>query len=266
MSLRAIYSASTGMEAHQFALDNVANNIANASTTAFKRSRANFEDTYYENVRVPGAQTSNGVTPVGIHVGLGTRIQSTSLDFQQGSLLPTKNLLDVAIEGPGFFQVQDGAGGVAFTRAGNFTLNADGNLMLASAGKGRLISPPITIPAGAGDIGIGSDGRVTYKDPQNQSVDVGQIQLYQFTNVNGLMQNGENLYVQTAASGPAQGGEPGGPTGLGKLLQGSLEVSNVEPVHELVDLIKTQRNFELNSQIIQAADQMLQLISNLRRF
>ncbi len=265
MSLRAIYSASTGMEAHQFALDNVANNIANASTNAFKRSRANFEDTFYENVRVPGAQTSNGTTPAGTHVGLGTRIQSTSIDFQQGSLLPTKNPLDVAISGAGFFQVTDGPG-VAYTRAGNFTLNSEGSLMMTSATTGHLISPQITIPPNAQEIGIGADGRVTYKDTQNNTVEVGQIQLYQFTNVNGLLQKGENLYGATSASGPAQGGEPGGPTGLGKLTQGMLEVSNVEPVHELVDLIKTQRNFELNSQIIQAADQMLQLISNLRRF
>lgn len=265
MSLRAIYSAGTGMEAHQFSLDTVANNIANASSTAFKRSRANFEDTFYENIALPGAQTAGGgLTPVGTHVGLGTRIQSTSVEFKQGSPQVTNGDLDVAIMGEGFFQVTDGTG-VAYTRAGNFTLNSDRNIVLASALSGHLLQPAIQIPQGAMDVAILPDGTVTYKDVQQQIVTAGQVQLWDFPNKNGLLQKGENLFIETPASGGANSANPG-TNGMGALTQGSLEVSNVEPVHELVDLIKTQRNFELNSQIIQAADQMLQLVANLRRF
>ncbi len=265
MSLRAIYAAGTGMEAHQFSLDTVANNIANASSTAFKRSRANFEDTFYENIALPGAQTAGGgLTPVGTHVGLGTRIQSTSVEFRQGSTQVTTGDYDVAITGEGFFQVSDGAG-LAYTRAGNFTLNADRTLVLASSNSGHILQPPIQIPLGARNVSIQPDGSVQYQEQSGQITNAGQIQLWSFANNNGLLQKGENLFVETPASGSPSSGNPE-TNGLGSLLPGSLEVSNVEPVHELVDLIKTQRNFELNSQIIQAADQMLQLVANLRRF
>lgn len=264
MSLRAIYSAATGMEAHQFSLDTVANNIANASTTAFKRSRANFEDTFYENARLPGAQTSIGPTPVGTHVGLGTRIQSTSIEFSQGSLLESNGEYDLAIMGEGFFQVNDN-GALAYTRAGNFTLNANREIVQGSSEIGRVLQPPITIPDGAANISISAEGYVSFTNQQGTPETIGPIQLWRFQNSNGLLQKGDNLYSETPASGTATSGTPG-TNGFGRIKHGSLEVSNVEPVHELVDLIKTQRNFELNSQIIQAADQMLQLISNLRRF
>jgi flagellar basal-body rod protein FlgG len=252
------------MEAHQFALDTIANNLANASTTSFKRSRANFEDLFYEHFKAPGAESDAGQTGVGISVGLGTRIQSTTQDFRQGSLLETGADFDVAIVGEGFFQVQDGAG-LAYTRAGNFTLNANGDMVLASADSGRLLQPTINIPVDAQSITITGDGRVTYLAPDNTLVEAGQLQTFQFTNDSGLMQKGENLYIETIASGAATAGTPG-TEGFGQLRHRHLESSNVEPVRELVDLIKTQRNFELNSQTIQAADQMLQLISNLRRF
>ncbi len=260
-----MHSAASGMEAHQFALDTIANNLANASTTSFKRSRANFEDLFYEHFKAPGAESDAGQTGVGISVGLGTRIQSTTQDFRQGSLLETGADLDVAVVGEGFFQVQDGNGGLAYTRAGNFTLNANGEMVLASADSGRLLQPAINIPVDAQSITITGDGRITYLDPTNTLVEAGQLQTFRFPNNSGLMQKGENLYVETLASGAATAGTPG-TDGYGQLRHRFLETSNVEPVRELVDLIKTQRNFELNSQTIQAADQMLQLISNLRRF
>jgi flagellar basal-body rod protein FlgG len=259
-----MHSAASGMEAHQFALDTIANNLANASTTSFKRTRTNFEDLFYEHVKVPGAESDAGQTGVGISVGLGTRVESTTQDFRQGSLLETGADFDAAIVGEGFFQVQDGAG-LAYTRAGNFTLNSNGQMVLASADSGRLLQPAITIPVEAQAITITGDGRVTYLAPDNSLIEAGQIQTFQFPNNAGLLQKGENLYVETIASGAAAAGTPG-TDGYGQLRHRFLEASNVEPVRELVDLIKTQRNFELNSQTIQAADQMLQLISNLRRF
>lgn len=259
-----MHSAASGMEAHQFALDTIANNLANASTTSFKRSRANFEDLFYEHLKVPGAESDAGQTGVGVSVGLGTRIQSTTQDFNQGSLLETNGDFDVAIVGDGFFQVDDG-GGLAYTRAGNFTLNANGEMVLASADSGRVLQGPFTIPPDANSVTVTGDGRITYLDATNAQVEVGQIPIYRFPNNSGLLQQGENLYAETIASGAAVAGTPG-TDGYGQLRHRFLETSNVEPVRELVDLIKTQRNFELNSQTIQAADQMLQLISNLRRF
>lgn len=259
-----MHSAASGMEAHQFALDTIANNLANASTTSFKRTRTNFEDLFYEHLKVPGAESDAGQTGVGISVGLGTRVQSTTLNFSQGSLLETNGDFDVAIVGDGFFQVSDG-NGLAYTRAGNFTLNANGEMVLASADSGRLLQGPFTIPPDANSVTITGDGRITYLDATNTTVDLGQIPIYRFPNKGGLLQKGENLYVETIASGTAIAGTAG-TDGYGQLRHRFLEASNVEPVRELVDLIKTQRNFELNSQTIQAADQMLQLISNLRRF
>ncbi len=259
-----MHSAASGMEAHQFALDTIANNLANASTTSFKRTRTNFEDLFYEHIKVPGAQSDAGQTGVGISVGLGTRVQSTTPNFSQGSLLETNGDLDVAIVGDGFFQVSDG-NGLAYTRAGNFTRNANGDIVLASADSGRILQGPFTLPPDASSVTILGDGRITYLDGTNVLQDLGQIQLYRFPNNSGLLQKGENLYVETIASGSAIAGTAG-LDGYGQVRHRFLEASNVEPVRELVDLIKTQRNFELNSQTIQAADQMLQLISNLRRF
>lgn len=264
MSLRAMYSAASGMQAHQFNLDTIANNLANASTTSFKRSRANFEDLFYEQMKLPGAQSPSGPTGLGTSVGLGTRIQSTSLDFSNGSLTDTNNDLDLAIIGEGFFQVQDGQG-LAYMRAGNFTRNADGTIVVGSADSGRILQPALQIPADATNVTITADGRVTIQNAQNQVQEIGQLSLFRFPNSQGLMQRGENLFVETTASGTAIQGVPG-TLGYGQLRQRALEASNVEPVRELVDLIRTQRNFELNGQTIQAADQMLQLISNLRRF
>lgn len=263
MSLRAIHSAASGMESHQFSLDVVANNLANASTTSFKRSRTNFEDLFYQNVKLPGTESTAGQTGVGTSVGLGTRVASTSLDFSQGSLRDSNGDFDMAIVGQGFFQVDDN-GAPAYLRAGNFTRNSNGQLVIGSADSGRILQPAITIPDDATDVSISSDGRVSVLTA-GQIQEVGQIQLYRFVNNQGLLQKGENLYVETPASGAAISSVPG-QDGLGAIRHRVLEASNVEPVRELVDLIKTQRNFELNSQTIKAADQMLQLISNLRQF
>ena len=266
MSLRALNSAATGMEATQTNLDTIANNLANAGTTAFKRSRVNFEDLFYQHLKLPGLQDAQGqLTPVGISVGLGTRVQSTTVDHNIGSLLQTGAELDVAIVGDGFFQVQDGAE-ILYTRAGNFSLNANGELVMASADRGRLLEPAITVPQDAEEITISAGGLVAVRRTgQQQLEEVGQIEITRFVNPQGLIQRGENLYSESAASGAPLTGIPG-LEGRGALRQGFLEASNVEPVRELVDLIKTQRHFELNSQVVQVADQSLQLIANLRRF
>ncbi|MBW3542024.1 MAG: flagellar basal-body rod protein FlgG [Planctomycetes bacterium] len=266
MSLQALNSAATGMEAGQFHLDTIANNLANSGTTAFKRSRANFEDLIYQHIKLPGLLDSQGkLTPVGISVGLGTRVQSTAVDHSLGSLLETNGELDIAIVGDGFFQLQDGDE-IVYARAGNFSLNADGELVMQSADRGRTLEPAITVPIDAIEVSISQQGIVAVRQPGNPNLtQVGQIQTARFVNPQGLLQLGENLFGATDASGPPLIGNPD-EEGRGALRQGFLEASNVEPVRELVDLIKTQRNFELNSQVVQAADQTLQLIANLRRF
>ncbi len=266
MGLRAMNSAASGMEAYLFNLDSISNNLANAGTTAFKRSRVNFEDVFYEHLKTPGGLDNVGKpTPVGVSVGLGTRIESTQVDHTQGNMLQTTNPLDLAIVGQGFFQVQDGAL-TLYTRAGNFTTNANGEMVVASAGKGRLLEPTITIPQNATDVSISDEGIVTaILAGATATTQLGQIQTARFINPEGLLQVGDNMYQETDASGTAQTGIPG-LDGRGTLAQSFLETSNVEPVRELVDLIKTQRFFELNSQAVQAADQMLQTVANLRRF
>lgn len=266
MSLQALHAAATGMEAFQFKLDNIANNLANAGTTGFKRQRVNFEDLYYQQIKPPGAPDNQGqLTPTGIALGIGTRVESTALDFSQGSLLETEQPYDIAIVGNGFFQIQDGVE-ILYTRAGNFSVNDQGQLVLQSADRGRLVEPPIQIPQDAVGVSISSEGIVNVQlAGQTEQTQVGVIETATFINPQGLIQRGENLYAVSAASGAALTGTPG-LEGRGPLRQGFLEASNVEPVRELVDLIKTQRNFELNSQVVQAADQTLQLVANLRRF
>ena len=267
MSVRSLHSAASGMTANTFSIDTIANNLANAGTTAFKRSRANFEDLYYEHLKLPGGQDANGnLTPTGISVGLGTRIGGTQVDYRSGSLLETGNPLDLAIVGDGFFQVDDPDRGTLYTRAGTFTVNDSGQLVMASADIGRLVLPNISIPVDATEVSVSGGGVVSYLAPGSTEIQqAGTLTISRFANQQGLLQLGENLYAETNASGTAVEGIPGS-DGRGTLRQGFLEQSNVEPVRELVDLIKTQRNFELNSQVVQASDQMLQLVANLRRF
>ncbi|MBA3315839.1 MAG: flagellar basal-body rod protein FlgG [Planctomycetota bacterium] len=266
MSLRALNSAGTGMEAFQFNLDVLANNLANAGTTGFKRGRANFEDLMYERLKNPGVQDTLGnLTATGIDVGLGTKVASTTNDFGFGSLNQTESQYDLAITGDGYFQIQDGSE-ILYTRAGNFTVNPDGNIVLASANRGRFLEPQITVPPDAVSVSINSEGFVVAQIAgQAEQTQLGQIEIVRFINNQGLLHRGENLFSSTEASGAPLVGTPG-QEGRGLIQQGFLEQSNVEPVRELVELIKTQRNFELNTQVVQAADQMLQQTANMRRF
>ena len=266
MSVQTLYSAATGMSAMETKLDVIANNLANIETTGFKRSRPNFEDLFYRHYKLPGAQDSTGnYTATGISVGLGTRISSTQANLEQGAFSQTERDLDVAIEGKGFFTVIDPATGeTQYTRSGNFSLNADGQMVLGSASTGRLLEPSIAIPDDATGIEISAQGTVSVQQPGNTAMTVvGEIELATFVNPEGLLRLGENLFAETDSSGPATTAIPG-ESGLGVLRQGSLEASNVEPVTELIDLITTQRAFEMNSQAVQVGDEMMQLVANLR--
>jgi flagellar basal-body rod protein FlgG len=268
MPVQSLYTAATGMQAMETKLDVIANNLANVNTTAFKKARANFEDLFYRQIKLPGVpDAQNNRTPTGIAVGLGTRVQSTQTDFVQGAFATTGNELDVAIEGRGFFIVQDPATGQnMYTRAGNFSKNADGQLVIGSAQTGRIVQPAISFPQDAMNIVISAEGQVLFNQVgSTQLQQAGQLQLATFVNPEGLLKQGENLYLDTEASGQSNQVNPG-QSGAGLLRQGALEMSNVEPVRELIDLITTQRSFELNSQAVQAGDQILQLIANLRRF
>ncbi|AMV33860.1 Flagellar basal-body rod protein FlgG [Pirellula sp. SH-Sr6A] len=267
MSVQSLYTAATGMDAMQTKLDVIANNLANMNTTAFKRDRANFEDLLYRQEVYPGIQDSQqNPTPVGVEVGLGTRVQSTQKDFTQGTIEQTGRELDIAIEGRGFLQVFDPVTQTQqYTRSGNLDINANGQLVIGSAQTGRLLDPPIAIPQDATSVVINSNGQVMVRQVgQTQLTQAGEIQMSAFINPDGLLKVGENLYQVTDASGAPLPGQPG-LNGLGIIRQNSLEKSNVEPVRELIDLITTQRGFELNSQAIQAGDQILQQIANLRR-
>ncbi len=254
------------MDALTFKLDVIANNLANASTTAFKSSRTNFEDLFYQQYKLPGMLDTQGqLTTMGQAVGIGVRVQSTELNTTQGNLQDTGGQLDLAITGNGFFQINDGQQ-FLYTRAGNFSINANGQIVIGSQDRGRPIDPAILIPQDATQVSISSVGIVNVLQPGQTTLNqIGQIQLAFFINPQGLIQYGENMYQASSASGIAQLSIPG-QNGLGTLRQNFLEASNVEPVQELVDLITTQRNYELDSQSLQVADQTLQLLSNLRRF
>src|SRR3954468_6431645 len=269
MAITALNSAATGLRALSTRIDVIANNLANAETNAFKRQRVNFEDLMYLTVKQPGATNAAGdKSPAGIYVGLGTKISNTQLDMEEGPLENSGGPLDVAISGPGFFKVKllDSIGdGIGYTRNGAFFVN-DKNELVLGIGDGYRLIPPITIPAGATDIGISQNGIISYKRPgTTQNTVAGQLKVSQFINPQGLHLLGGSIYQATDVSGPPIDSNPG-EDGAGKTLQGYLEGSNVDPVKELVTLIKTQRSFELNSQSIQTADQALQTIGNLRRF
>jgi flagellar basal-body rod protein FlgG len=267
MAIAALSSAATGLRALSTRIDVISNNLANAETTAFKRSRVNFEDLMYLQFKQPGTTDASGeVAPTGMFVGLGTKISNTQLDLGQGSMESTNNPLDVGIQGNGFFalKILDSLGGTGYSRNGNFAVNSKGELVL-NIGDGYRLIPPITIPLNALNVSIGTDGTVSYQRAGSTvKATAGQILLTQFPNPQGLNLLGGSLYAPTASSGPAVASAPG-VNGAGQLLNGFLEASNVDPVTELTTLIKTQRAFELNSQSIQTADQALQTIANLRR-
>jgi len=267
MAITALYSAATGLRALSTRIDVVANNLANAETTAFKGSRMNFEDLFYLTLKQPGTVNSNNdVSPGGIQVGLGTKISNTQLDLTQGSLESTGRPLDLGIQGQGFFAVKilnSVGNGIGYSRNGNFVVNKNGELVL-NIGDGYKLNPPVTIPANTTDITIGIDGTISVLlAGQTTKQTVGTLQLTQFINPQGLQLQGGSIFTETESSGPPTTYAPG-QGGTGQLLQGFLEASNVDPVKELVTLIKTQRSFELNSQSIQTADQALQTIANLK--
>ncbi|MEM8782166.1 MAG: flagellar basal-body rod protein FlgG [Planctomycetota bacterium] len=269
MATNALHSAATGLRALSTKLDVLANNLANANTVGFKGSRVNFEDLIYEHKKQPGVENATGtLTPAGLQIGLGVDISNTQLDFSQGSASATERPLDVAIAGDGFFKVtlpNDLGGGVGYTRAGNFFRNNQGDLVLGNS-SGFLLEPGITIPDEIPEdrITISKDGTVSVTNNAGQTTELGQLELATFVNKAGLKSVGGNVFIETDGSGPPIEGEPG-TGGLGTIEQGFLEQSNVDPVKELVNLIKTQRAFELNSQTIQAADEVMQVVGNLRR-
>ncbi len=266
MTVQALYSAATGMSAMETKLDVIANNLANIETTAFKRGRANFEDLFYRHEKMPGAEDSAGqFTATGTSIGLGSKVSSVQTEFRQGAFQQTGRELDVAIEGRGFFKVTDPSGDTVYTRAGNFSVNADGSMVIGSASTGRLLDPSIDIPPDATAVSISAQGVVAVRQPGTTTMSqVGNIELVTFINPEGLLKLGENLCAETDASGAPTAGTPG-ENGMGVLRQAVLEASNVEPVRELIDLITTQRAFELNSQAVQAGDEIMQLVANLRR-
>ena len=269
MSYIALNTAATGLSALSTSLDVTANNLANANTTGFKSSRVNFEDLFYQEFAQPGLPGGDGIQrATGLYVGLGTQAAGTQLNFSQGATETTNQPYDLLIEGDGFFEVElpdDISGGQGYTRAGNFTLNADGELVMANS-PGFRVRADFTIPPEATGVSIGTDGRVTATLPgATQPTELGQLTLTRFVNPAGLESRGNNIYTQTEASGDPVESLPG-EEGAGFIRQGALEASNVDPVTELVTLIKTQRVFEMNSQVIQAANETLKNISNIRAF
>ena len=261
--IRALFSAATGMQSQQMNIDVIAHNLANVNTTGFKRSRADFQDLLYQTLRQPGASsTSQTEIPTGIQVGLGSRAAAVQRLFLQGDFQQTQNQLDLAIDGPGFFQILQPSGEVAYTRAGAFKLDSQGRVV---SSDGLPLEPEIVIPTDTTGITIGSDGTVSVLQPGNPTPQqVGQLRLVNFANPAGLSGLGHNLLKNTTASGEPIEGVPG-TDGLGALSQGFLEISNVSVVEEMVNLITGQRAYEINSKAIQAADEMLQTSTNLRR-
>ena len=255
----ALWAAKTGLDAQQTRLAVTSNNLANVSTSGFKKGRGVFEDLMYQNIRQVGAATSQDTqAPSGLHLGTGVRVVATEI-YTQGSLSQTGNPLDLAIEGRGFFQIQMPDGATTYTRDGSFQLNPQGQLVTSS---GYTLQPGITIPDGAQSISIGKDGTVSARVlGQPTPVQVGQLQLADFINPAGLEPLGENLLAESAASGAPQAGTPG-QNGLGTAFQGALESSNVNVVEELVNMIETQRAYEMNSKAIATTDQMLEYVNN----
>ncbi len=258
--MRALWIAKTGLDAQQTRMSVVSNNLANVNTTGFKRDRAVFEDLMYQTVRQPGAQSSeNTQLPSGMSIGTGVRTTATEKLFSQGNVAQSENPLDMAIEGRGFFEILMPDGSVAYTRDGSFQLDSQGQIVTST---GYLLQPGLTVPQNTRSVTIGSDGTVSVTQAgQSAPTTIGQIQTVDFINPAGLRARGGNLFEETAASGTPQSGTPGN-SGLGPIIQGSLETSNVNVVEELVNMIETQRAYEINSKAIATADGMLQFINN----
>lgn len=262
--MRALYTAATGMMAQELNVEVISNNIANMRTTGFKRQRAEFQDLLYQSLRRSGSSTSDQGTilPVGLDIGAGVKVVGTPRIMNQGSVLPTEKELDVAIRGEGFFRIQLPDGRTAFSRAGSFEIDAEGRVVTP---EGYVVDPAITIPQDATSISISQTGVVQILQAgQSAPVDVGQLQLAKFVNKSGLQAIGDNLFIETAASGTPQTGNPG-EVGFGTLLQGHLEQANVNAVTEISDLIAAQRAYSMNARVITAADEMLQSTASMMR-
>jgi len=261
---RSLFTAASGMLAQQFNLDTIANNLANASTAGFRRRRLQFQDLIYQNMVMPGtAATQQTTVAAGLQIGLGSRSSASEIIQLQGDLSQTGNPLDLTIEGQGFFQVTLPSGETAYTRSGTFHMDAQGNVVTAD---GNPLEPSLTIPQGASSITIGTDGTVSVTlAGQTAAQQVGNMQLALFANPGGLNSIGKNLFLSTTASGDPIVGTPGGSEGLGELQQGYIEQSNVSVVDEFIQMIVAQRSYEANSRVVQAADQMFQLVNNLGR-
>lgn len=258
--LRSLWIAKTGLEAQQTQMDVISNNLANVNTTGFKRDRAVFQDLLYQNQRQAGALSSQQTQyPSGLQIGTGVNVQATEKLHLQGNLQQTGNRFDLAINGNGFFQIELPDGRTAYTRDGSFQLDSQGQLVTA---QGYRVSPGLTFPADTRTVTVGEDGTVTITQGDNaQPVQVGNLQLATFVNPTGLESQGQNLYIETAASGAPQQATPG-INGAGGLKQGMLETSNVNIVEEMVNMITAQRAYETNSKAVKAADQMLQYVNN----
>lgn len=259
--IKSLWTAKTGLESQQVKLDVISNNLANVSTNGFKRSRAVFEDLLYQNLRQPGAQNDiQNNLPSGLQVGTGVRPVATERLHTQGNLENTQNSRDLAINGNGFFQVLMPDGTIAYTRDGSFQLNENGQLVTAN---GYPLEPAIVIPDNALSVSVGEDGVVSVTQPGvSEALTVGQITLSTFVNAGGLESIGGNLYLETAASGPRNENMPG-TNGAGRLFQGYVETSNVNVVEEMVNMIQTQRAYEINSKAVQTSDEMLARLTQL---
>lgn len=255
-----MYTAATGMDAQVLRVDTIANNLANANTTGFKKSQVDFSDLMYVAMLAPGGgQTSSTQMPTGLEVGTGVTPVSTLRIFTEGPVSPTDGKFDVAITGDGFFQVETPNGETRYTRDGNFRMDANG---LVVNSQGNPLFPRITVPVDATDISVGSDGSVSVTTPGGTPTVVGNIQLAMFTNPGGLSSEGGNLFAETVASGSPKVGTPG-QLGFGQVKQGYLEGSNVDVVRELVDLIMAERTYELNSKVIKTGDRILQVTNSI---
>lgn len=261
--MRSLNIGATGMLAQQLNVEVISHNIANMNTTAFTRRRAEFQDLLYQNLRRVGSESSDTgtIVPAGVQIGLGVKTAAVYRITEQGNLTLTENTFDLAINGEGYFQIQLPNGDTAFSRAGSFQISADGELVTAD---GFTVEPAITIPTDAIDVTVNASGQVlVQQDGQVAPSNVGQLQLAIFSNEAGLLAVGDNLFLETPASGTATTGNPGS-TGIGTIQQGFLETSNVNVVEEITNLITAQRAYEMNSKVIETSDQMMSTVSNIR--
>lgn len=261
--IRSLFTAATGMEAQKINIDVIANNLANANTVGYKKARADFQELIYQNIKSPGAVSAEGAqVPTGIQVGLGVKPVAVQKVFDQGDFVHTGNPLDLVIEGDGFFQISMPDGTVAYSRAGAFKLDNEGRIVNSD---GYPIEPGITVPANTLNINVSSDGKISVIQAGSTTpVEIGQIELARFINPGGLKSIGKNLFISTDSSGEATTGNPAS-EGLGTINQGFIELSNVNVVQEMVNMIISQRAYEINSKAVQASDEMLQTANNLKR-